>query len=103
MQPSSGGVGVEGFQTVCQDIVYIEPPVSVSQLTQSLSRIHREGQKKPVTVRLCIATGTIQKYVTDRLADREALVNPLQLSKAVLKSALLGVSGVRESSQFATL
>lgn len=98
MQPASGGVGWEGAQTVCQDILYVEPPVSVSQLTQSLSRVHRNGQKNAVTVRMAIATGTIQKHVTDRLADKEALVNPLQLSKAVLKAALLGASDARISS-----
>lgn len=103
MQPSSGGVGWEGAQTVCQDILYVEPPVSVSQLTQSLSRVHREGQKNAVTVRMAIANGTIQRYIADRLADREALVNPLQLSKAVLKAALMGVSDPSTSSQLATV
>ena len=91
LQPSSGGVGVDGLQHVSSDILYIEPPVSVAQLTQSLSRVHREGQKLPVTVRMAIANGTIQRHVADRLAEREALVNPLQLSKAVLQAALLGM------------
>lgn len=100
MMPASGGVGVDGLQAVCSDILYVEPPVSVSQLTQSLSRVHREGQKQAVTVRLAVATGTIQEYVAQRLAEKEALVNPVQLSKAVLKDALLGkASKATESRQ----
>lgn len=90
MAPTAGGVGVDGLQHVCADVLYVEPPVSVSQLTQSLSRVHRDGQKLPVTVRLALAEGTVQKHMATRLAERENLVNPVQMSKAVLRDILLG-------------
>lgn len=90
MQPSSGGVGVDGCQHVSSDALYLEPPVSVSQFTQSLSRVHRSGQKLPVTVRIAIARGTVQEHQAKRLAAREDLVNTIQLSKVMLRDALLG-------------
>lgn len=90
LQPTSAGVGLDGAQHVCQDALYLEPPIAVSHFIQSFSRIHREGQKNVVTVRMASAIGTLQQYMTRRLSEKEDLVQPLQGSKAVLKAALFG-------------
>ena len=62
----------------------------MSHWTQSLSRVHREGQRNVVTVRMAVALGTIQQERIRSLSDKEALVNPIQLSKAELRAALFG-------------
>ena len=90
MAPSAGGVGWDDAQHVCADVLYVEPPISVSQWTQSLSRVHREGQKKPVTVRMLVAMGTIQEHIVSSLTEKENVVNPLQGSKAMLREAIFG-------------
>ena len=90
LNPIAAGIGLDGAQHVCQDCLYVEPPIAVSHWTQSLSRVHREGQRKAVTVRMAVALGTIQQDRIRSLSDKEALVNPIQLSKAELRAALFG-------------
>ena len=90
LNPIAAGIGLDGAQHVCQEILYIEPPIALSHWTQSLSRVHREGQRNVVTVRMAVALGTIQQERVRSLSDKEALVNPLQGSKAELRAALFG-------------
>lgn len=92
LHPISAGQGIDGLQDVCADILYVEPPIAVSHWTQSLSRAHRDGQKNLVTVRMAQAIGTIQQHLVKRLTEKEALVNPIQGSRALLRDALLGNS-----------
>ena len=99
MAPSAGGVGWDDAQHVCADVLYVEPPLSVSQWTQSLSRVHREGQKRPVTVRMLMAAGTIQEHIVASLTQKEDLVNPLQGSKALLRDAVFGSLKPRQKVQ----
>lgn len=90
LHPQAGGVGVDGLQRVCSDVLYVEPPMAVSHLTQSLSRVHRDGQKHVVTIRLATALGTIQQHLVRSLSSKEALVNPLQGSRSTLRAAFFG-------------
>lgn len=90
MNPIAGGVGVEGLQHVCSDALYVEPPITPAHFTQSLSRIHRDGQTKAVIVRMAIALGTIQQHLAKTLSARDTLVQPLQGSRATLQAALFG-------------
>lgn len=92
LQPVSAGQGIDGLQHVCTDVLYIEPPVAVSHWTQSLSRVHREGQTLPCNIRMAIAQGTVQVSRLLSLTHKEALVNPVQQSRAVLRDMCLGVS-----------
>lgn len=89
-QSGAGGVGLDGAQHVCKDILYIEPPVSLSQYVQSMSRVHREGQKGVATIRFATALGTLQQRMVRSLSQKEDLVMPLVGSKAVLRSAIFG-------------
>ncbi len=86
----SAGIGVDGLQDVCSDVLYVESPISLSHWTQSMSRIDRQGQTKPVTIRIGTAIGTIQEYLIQALTDKEDLVNPLQGSKSLLRAAIYG-------------
>lgn len=90
MNPRAGGVGVDGMQHVCADVLYVEPPITPTHWVQSLSRAHRTGQTKAVTVRMGQAAGTIQKHLISTLTAKEAVVNPLQGSRAMLQEALFG-------------
>jgi len=96
LHPVSAGEGTDGLQHVCQDVLYIEPPQAVRQWTQSLSRVHRDGQRLPCNIRMGTALGTIQQARMDSLAAKEALVNPIQLSKALLRDALFGGASVKK-------
>lgn len=87
--PSAGGIGLDGLQHVCADVLFIEPP-PLSNYIQALSRVHRDGQRHVVTVRIASANGTIQQTRLKALASQEELVQPLQGSKANLRCALYG-------------
>lgn len=84
MHPRSAGEGVDGCQHVCQDVLYAEPPITPSHFVQSLSRVHREGQTRSVTVRLGVARGTMQRHLVNLLTEKEALVMPIQGSAVML-------------------
>jgi SNF2 family DNA or RNA helicase len=86
----SAGIGIDGLQDVCADALYVESPISLSHWTQSMSRLDRQGQKKPVTIRIGTALGTIQEYLVKALVKKEDLVKPLQGSKALLRLAVYG-------------
>jgi len=91
LHPIAAGQGLDGAQHVCQEALYVEPPIAVSHFTQSLSRVHRDGQRNAVTVRLGIANGTIQHYQVKSLTEKEALINPIQMSRAMLRDSLMGL------------
>lgn len=86
MHPVAAGQGVDGCQHVCTDVLYVEPPITPSHWVQSLSRVHREGQRKSVTVRMGVARGTLQRHIVNQLTDKEQLIMPVQGSKAYLTS-----------------
>ena len=69
-QPTSLGVGVDGAQHVCSEVLYMEFPGS-TLLNQSMSRVYRDGQRHAVTVRVAVAEGTLQvrRYENLLLAD----------------------------------
>lgn len=87
--PSAGGIGLDGMQHVCADVLFIEPP-PLANYIQALSRVHRDGQRCVVTVRVASANNTVQQTRLKALAAQEELVQPLQGSKAELRAALFG-------------
>lgn len=84
MHPVAAGQGVDGCQHVCQDVLYAEPPITPSHWVQSLSRVHREGQRNSVTVRMAVAKGTLQRHIVSQLTEKEELIMPVQGSRAYL-------------------
>jgi hypothetical protein len=82
--------GLDGMQEACSDCLFIEPPTLPAHAEQALSRLHRSGQTKPVTVRIAIARGTIQQRLLANLLENEGLLNPLIRTPAELRAALLG-------------
>ena len=86
--PVSAGFGIDRLQIVSSTVMFLEPPISVSAFTQSLSRVHRIGQTKPVTVKLATAVGTLQERQLKALMDKEDLVQTLTRGYQSLREAL---------------
>lgn len=72
VQLQSGGVGVD--LTAARYCVYFSPGLSLANYEQSLKRVWRPGQTKPVLFLHLIARHTIDQTLYDRLQDRKDLV-----------------------------
>lgn len=57
----AGGVGIDGLQTVCSDVAFVEIRRSPSDIQQAISRAHRSGQKECVNAYFLIAPGTVDE------------------------------------------
>lgn len=90
LQPRSAGVGIDGLQHCCSNVFYFEPPGTPSLLDQSLSRLYRDGQRYPVTVRIGTAEGTCQVRQVNALVQNKELVDMLQGSHIDLREMLFG-------------
>ncbi|WP_048769098.1 DEAD/DEAH box helicase [Oligella urethralis] len=88
-QPSSIGVGVNGLQDVCRNILFLEVP-TLTLFHQSVARLHRTGQKQGVNVRIAVALNTLQVRQTENLINNDTLVNKVIRNAEDLKDALFG-------------
>lgn len=88
-QPSSIGLGVDGLQHVCHDMMFLELP-SLMNFTQSVARLHRAGQKDMVNVRLAVAVGTIQVRQAKNLLNKDEVVNQVIRNVSDLRTAIFG-------------
>ena len=73
VQIDSGGVGVD--LTRARYAVYFSLGFSLGSYEQSLARIHRPGQTRPVTYIHLLAEGTVDEKVMAALARRSDVVN----------------------------
>lgn len=90
LQTVSGGVGIDGLQDVCSDVLFLELPDTSSHFLQAVGRLHRVGQKAPVTVRIALAEKTLQRRVWDMVQEKDSLVNLCVRGFANLRDALEG-------------
>lgn len=72
VQIQSGGVGID--LTRAAYAVYYSIGYSLGDYDQSLKRVHRPGQGRPVTYIHLVATGTVDETVYEALRDRKSLV-----------------------------
>jgi len=70
MHPDSGGHGVDGLQEHGNVIVWFGLPFSLDKYEQASARLHRKGQKKPVTVHHIVAVNTIDERIMQVLATK---------------------------------
>ena len=96
----SGGVGIDNWQHVCCTVLFLEIPTVPAQFTQALSRVHRNGQTKPVTVYLATAEGTVQVRQVKSLLDKDYLINRVVRNAQDLRDSLFGVDKINNSSQY---
>jgi SNF2 family DNA or RNA helicase len=71
----AGGVGLDGLQEVCSDVIMHERQWNPSNEEQAEKRVaSRFGQKRAAKVNYMIATGTIDEYFTDLVEQKRAIV-----------------------------
>jgi len=75
VQIQSGGVGVD--LTRASYCVYYSLGFSLGDYEQSLARVHRPGQDKPVSYYHLIVEGTVDRQVYEALDDRRDVVNTI--------------------------
>ncbi len=73
----SGGVGLDGLQQVCQDMVFVEFAPSPEDHNQAEARLFRNGQKGTVRVNYLIAEGTIDEQKMRILDERRAMISEI--------------------------
>jgi hypothetical protein len=66
MHPASGGHGLN-LQHGGSDMAWICPTWSPELWEQTIARLHRSGQAKPVMVRVCTAANTVDQMKIDRV------------------------------------
>ncbi len=71
LQIHSAGQGLDGFQTVCSNIVFAEIDWSPGVLQQAKDRLHRLGQEKTVFIKYVIAQNTIDERLYDMLGKKQ--------------------------------
>ncbi len=90
LQPTSAGFGLDGLQHVCSDMLFIETPTTPRHFHQTVARLRRGGQTKPVHVRMAVAEGTLQVRRFKQLLDNDELVNEICPSVADLRALIFG-------------
>ena len=90
LQLQSASFGLDKLQTVCNDALFVEMPMTPSQFHQAVARLWRIGQSSPVNVRVAIAERTIQVRLWEVLQDKDSLVNVCIRGYDDLKKALKG-------------
>ena len=69
MHPASGGHGLNLQHGGC-DMAWISPTWSPELWEQTIARLHRSGQTRPVVVRVCVADDTVDQMKLDRVHQK---------------------------------
>jgi len=62
--------GIDGLQNIHNSVCFFQPPWSRDQREQSVGRIWRQGQTKPVTITTLVCNDTLDELVMARVEDR---------------------------------
>jgi len=68
------GVGVDGLQDACSNMVFVEYAPSPTDHAQAEDRLHRSGQTKSVNIYYLIAPGTIDEDMVEILDSRRKMI-----------------------------
>lgn len=90
LQPRSAGFGIDGLQTVCSDMLFVEAPTVAPPFYQTAARLDRDGQVNPVNCRIAVANKTVQVRMFKNLLKNDATVNAVQGGYKDLKEAIYG-------------
>lgn len=90
LQHKSGGAGIDGLQDVCSEVLMVELPYRAGDLRQAVARVHRDGQKSAVNVRLAIAERTLQTRLWECVMDNDSLVNMVVRGPKDIRAAVMG-------------
>jgi len=89
-QVKSAGFGLDGLQHVASTVLYIEPCTSPRDFHQSVARLVRQGQRRPVSVYMGVASGTLQNRAFNNLMKNDALVNSVIRNSSDLRDLVMG-------------
>ena len=93
LHPASGGHGLN-LQFGGADMAWISPTWSPELWEQTIARIARPGQTRPVVVRVCVASGTVDEMKLDRvyckMSAQEAFETWLKRYHAVASAVAAG-------------
>lgn len=74
----AGGVGLDGLQLVCCNVLHTELPWNPARLDQRNGRVHRTLQKNPVTIYYVVTEESIEMKIQQAINDkREIRMNAL--------------------------
>lgn len=90
LQHKSGGAGIDELQNVCSDVLMVELPYRAADLRQAVARVHRDGQRNAVNVRLAIAQRTLQVRLWEFVQDNDSLVNTVIRGSTDIRAMLAG-------------
>lgn len=90
LHPASAGLGIDGLQHVCSDMLIVEAPTTAPVFHQVVSRLDRDGQRNPVNCRVAVANGTVQVRMFKRLLSNDELVNRVQGGYQDLREVIYG-------------
>lgn len=77
MHPASGGHGLN-LQPGGSDMAWISPCWSPEFWEQTIARLHRSGQTRPVMVRVCVARDTVDELKVARVQDKVSAQNAFE-------------------------
>jgi SNF2 family DNA or RNA helicase len=86
----SGGVGIDGFQSICSHAIAMEMVTVPGYFEQWSARINRGGQENPMTIYLVVPRGTIAVRLRRNLLTKEAVANQVIGDRKQLMRELLG-------------
>lgn len=69
----AGGVGLDGLQLVCSNVLHSELPWNPSRLDQRTGRVYRLLQKKDVSVYYLISNGAIELQIQKLLTEKREI------------------------------
>lgn len=90
LQIQAASAGIDGLQDVCRDMLFVELPYTAAALRQAVARLHRDGQRNGVNVRVAIAKHTLQCRLWEIVMDRDALINSVIRGPQDLRDAVAG-------------
>lgn len=71
----AGGIGINGLQGVCSDVVILNFPFTPDKLEQAIARLNRKGQKNPVNVYYAICEQSIDEDLFNLVAEKARDIN----------------------------
>jgi SNF2 family DNA or RNA helicase len=79
----------ENLQHVCSDVLFLEC-VTPKLIEQGVGRVYREGQKRPVMVRIAVAEDTVQVRLHNLMLSKDTLTRAVAGGWQDLREALYG-------------
>lgn len=73
MTLGTGGVGIDGLQYVCSDVVFMDLDWTPAVNQQAVARLDRVGQTEPVVAHIPMTKGTIEWWIYERLQNKQAI------------------------------